>query len=224
MSDPAPPASPPPASPTIVPPPKGAAVPLIATVIVALTVLAMVGLGVWQLRRAAWKDALVAQYASARSLPPTAFPTVPTDAESLLFRRAGGFCLQVTGWRASAGRNLKGESGWRHVAACRTGGGEGPGMQVDMGWSNRSDAPTWRGGRVEGVIGPDSQHRILLVSTAPAPGLAASELPSTDDIPNNHLSYAVQWFAFAAVAAIIYALALRHRRNPAAAPPEGSVR
>ena len=116
-------------------------VPIVPTIIVALAVLTMMGLGVWQLRRAAWKDGLVAQYASARLLPPTAFPSVPTDAESLLFRRAGGFCLQVTGWRASAGRNLAGVSGWRHVAACRTGGGEGPGMQVDMGWSNRSDAP-----------------------------------------------------------------------------------
>jgi surfeit locus 1 family protein len=220
MSDPAPPVSPP-ASPAFVPPPPTRpAVPVIATIIVALAVVVMIGLGVWQLRRAAWKDALVAQYAAARSLPATAFPAVPTDAESLLFRRAGGYCLQVTGWRASAGRNLKGEAGWRHVAACRTGGGEGPGMQVDMGWSNRSDAPNWR---VEGVIGPDSKHRILLVSTAPAPGLAASELPSTDDIPNNHLSYAVQWFAFAAIAAIIYALALRRRRDPPATPPDGPI-
>jgi surfeit locus 1 family protein len=193
-------------------------VPIAATIIVAIAVLMMIGLGIWQLRRAAWKDGLLAQYAAARSLPPTAFPAVPTDAESLLFRRAGGFCLQVTGWRASSGRNLAGESGWRHVAACRAGGGEGPGMQADMGWSNRADAPNWRGGRVEGVIGPDSKHRILLVSTQAAPGLVPSALPSPADVPNNHRSYAVQWFAFAAIAAIIYALALRHRRTPPPPP------
>ncbi|MDB5690572.1 MAG: hypothetical protein JWL91_2448, partial [Sphingomonas bacterium] len=114
----------------VLPPRRG--LPIVATIIVAAAVLTMIGLGIWQLRRAAWKDGLVAQYAAARILPPTAFPSVPTDAESLLFRRAGGFCLQVTGWRASAGRNRAGEAGWRHVAACRTGGGEGPGMQVDM--------------------------------------------------------------------------------------------
>lgn len=190
--------------------------PIVATIIVAAAMLIMVGLGVWQLRRAAWKDALVERYAVARTLPPTAFPSVPTDAESRLFRRAGGFCLQVTGWRASAGRNVAGEPGWRHVASCRTGGGEGPGMQVDMGWSNRADAPDWRGGRVEGVIGPDSRHRILLVSTTPAPGLVASALPSMDDIPNNHLSYAMQWFAFAAMAGVIFGLALRRRGKVAA--------
>ncbi len=32
-------------------------------------------------------------------------------------------------------------------------------------------------------------------------------------MPNNHLSYAVQWFSFAATALIIYALALRRRRR-----------
>ena len=35
--------------------------------------------------------------------------------------------------------------------------------------------------------------------------------PSIESIPNNHLAYAVQWFLFAAVAAIIYVIALRRR-------------
>lgn len=39
----------------------------------------------------------------------------------------------------------------------------------------------------------------------------ASAPPSPDTIPNNHLSYAVQWFLFAGIAAVIYALALRQR-------------
>jgi surfeit locus 1 family protein len=30
-------------------------------------------------------------------------------------------------------------------------------------------------------------------------------------VPNNHLAYAVQWFLFAAVASVIYVLALRWR-------------
>jgi surfeit locus 1 family protein len=31
-------------------------------------------------------------------------------------------------------------------------------------------------------------------------------------VPNNHLSYAVQWFLFAAIASVIYVLAVRRRR------------
>jgi surfeit locus 1 family protein len=36
--------------------------------------------------------------------------------------------------------------------------------------------------------------------------------PNPDDVPNNHMAYAVQWFLFAAAAAVIYLLALRKRQ------------
>jgi surfeit locus 1 family protein len=193
-------------------------IPIVATIVVVLAVLTMIGLGVWQLRRAAWKDGLIDRFAVARTLPPTSFPSIPVPGDALLFRRASGYCLQVIGWRESAGHNLAGEPGWRHVASCRTNGGEGPGLQVDMGWSSRADAPNWRGGRVEGVIGPDRDHHIMLVATTPAPGLVASAPPSLADVPNNHRSYAVQWFAFAAMALVIYALAIRKRATTPAPP------
>ncbi|MDB5684391.1 MAG: hypothetical protein JWM75_2089 [Sphingomonas bacterium] len=193
--------------------------PLIPTLIVALAVLTMIGLGVWQLRRAEWKDGLLARYATARTLPATAFPAIPPADDALLFRRASGFCLEVTGWRATSGRNRAGTAGWRHIAACRTGGGEGPGMQVDMGWSTRADPPAWRGGPVAGTIAPDSTHRILLVSDTAAPGLVPSAAPSPEEIPNNHMAYAVQWFLFAATAALIFLLAVRRKRGDGDAPP-----
>ncbi|MBM3928735.1 MAG: SURF1 family protein, partial [Sphingomonadales bacterium] len=40
----------------------------------------------------------------------------------------------------------------------------------------------------------------------------ANPAPDLSAVPNNHLAYAVQWFLFAVVAAIIYAMALRRRR------------
>jgi surfeit locus 1 family protein len=77
-------------------------------------------------------------------------------------------------------------------------------------------APDWTGGDVEGVITTDDAAVIRLVSAKPlAPGLEASAPPSPANIPNNHLSYAIQWFAFALIAAVIYALALRRRGQPA---------
>ena len=51
----------------------------------------------------------------------------------------------------------------------------------------------------------------MIVSDSPAPGLVRTAPPNPADIPNNHLSYAFQWFAFAAAALIIYVLALRTR-------------
>jgi surfeit locus 1 family protein len=192
--------------------------PIMPTLLVALAVATMIGLGIWQLHRLQWKEALLAQYAAAAHKPPVAFPRDLTD-QSLLFRRSEAFCLQPVGWRASAGRDMAGQSGWRHVADCRT-GAEGPGLAVDMGWSEKPDAPAgWKGGEVSGVIGSDHDHQILLVSTTAAPGLAPSQPPSLDEIPNNHLAYAVQWFIFAALAILIYVIALwRREKSPTPAP------
>ncbi len=50
---------------------------------------------------------------------------------------------------------------------------------------------------VTGIVGPDHDGQVLLVSDVAAPGLEPSEPPSLDDIPNNHFAYAVQWFIFA---------------------------
>lgn len=192
--------------------------PLIPTLLVAAAVATMIGLGIWQLGRMQEKRELIAQYERAANLPQVAWPSVPPADDSLLFRRAAGFCLEVTGWRATAGQNAGGEGGWSHIASCSTGGLEGPGMQADMGWSKQSTTPAWRGGEVAGVIVPDSKHRIRLVSSKPAPGLEPSAPPSPDTISNNHLLYAIQWFFFAAAAAVIYVLALKRRRQR---EPEG---
>ncbi|HMJ92636.1 MAG TPA: SURF1 family protein [Allosphingosinicella sp.] len=193
-------------------------IPFISTAIVATAVATMIGLGIWQLHRAEWKKGLIAQYEANSTLPPVSWPAVPPDNQSLLYRRATGFCLQPVSWRAVAGRNRKDEPGWAHIAACRT-GAEGPGMQVDVGWSKASGNPAWRGGAVSGLIVPDRKHVIRLVAEDAAPGLEPSKLPSRADTPNNHMLYALQWFFFALAAAIIYGLALRKRQRNAGDPP-----
>lgn len=184
--------------------------PLIPTILVAAAVLVMLGLGVWQLDRLGQKRALLARYAAAQGLPAIALPQVPDPRDPPLYRRASAFCLRVTDWKAVSGRNVAGEAGWVHVAACAR-GAEGPGFQAVMGWSAKPDAPRWSGGPVAGIVGPDREHVVRLVATAPAPGLAAAAPPSLDDVPNNHLVYAIQWFFFAAAALVIYVLALRKR-------------
>ena len=85
-------------------------------------------------------------------------------------------------------------------------------MAVEMGWSkNPAAGHGWSGGSVTGIIAPDRDQRMRLVVDKPLQGLSASAPPSTDSIPNNHFSYAIQWFVFAATALVIYALALRKR-------------
>jgi cytochrome oxidase assembly protein ShyY1 len=187
--------------------------PLIPTILVALAAAVMVGLGIWQLRRMDEKQALLARLDAAQSLPPIGWPTAPLGGELPLFRSATGNCLEVTRFRTAAGQNRSGEPGFLVIADCRT-GAEGPGMAVELGWSKNPNAGhEFRGGLVSGVIAPDSHARMRLVAAEPGPGLMASAVPSTATIPNNHFSYAIQWFLFAAIALVIYVLALARRQR-----------
>jgi surfeit locus 1 family protein len=206
--------------------------PLIPTALVAAAVATMIGLGIWQLGRAREKDALQARLERNAALPPIALPATAVADETLLYRRATGFCLEVTGWRRTGGKSASGEGGTRFIAECRT-GAEGPGFAADMGVSADPKAtPRWRGGEVAGRIvaepsraglldrlaGKAPPPRPMLVADRPAPGLAASAPPSAE-VTNNSLSYAFQWFFFAAAAAIIYGLALRGRQREKLPPP-----
>ncbi len=199
--------------------------PWISGIIVTLAVAVMFTLGIWQLGRAEEKTALLAQFSKASRLPPMAFPAIPTDS-NLWFRRASGFCLEPLSTVIEPGRNVQGQTGWRHLAACRT-GAEGPGMIVDIGWSKDFKfKPVWRGGEVSGVIAPQPDHRsligkaldqgsvqaLMLVAASPAAGLEQSAPPSLKDVPNNHFGYAIQWFIFAGIALLIFVLALKSRR------------
>jgi surfeit locus 1 family protein len=186
--------------------------PVIPTIIVAAAVAVMIGLGIWQLQRAKWKEGLLARYAEAERLPPITWPTVPLrDAQLPLFRHATGVCLRPVGRRAVAGENRGGEPGYVHIIDCVT-GAEGPGMSVEVGWSKDPNAKTsWNGGPVSGIIAPDRRSRMRLVAASAPPGLQPSAPPSIGSVPNNHRFYAVQWFSFAAIALIIYGLAVRKR-------------
>ncbi len=186
-------------------------VPVFATLLVAAAIATMIALGIWQISRAHWKDELLAQYQRAQKLPPVAFPTAPSRGELPLYRWATGYCVKPVGRRAIAGENRKGEAGYVQIVQCAT-GAEGPGMAVEVGWSKDPNAKfQWPGGPVSGMIGPDRNQRIRLVAASAPPGLEASALPSTAQIPNNHRLYAIQWFAFAAIALVIFILALRKR-------------
>ena len=191
--------------------------PIVPTILVALAVVTMIGLGIWQLDRKQQKEALLASYAAAAGKPPIGWPSIPPKEPLPLFRAATGNCLSVVGFRTAPGQSVQGEPGFLVIADCRT-GAEGPGLSVELGWSKNPNAGRdYRGGLVSGIIAPDSRSRMRLVAATPGPGLSASAPPSPDTIPNNHLSYAIQWFLFACIAVAIYVLALRGRWRKEAA-------
>lgn len=190
--------------------------PILPTLIVLAAVATMMALGFWQIRRGQEKERMIANIRAAQSLPEIAFPMMPSDEDALpLFRKAKGACQRVVETRTSAGTNRSGETGFVFIADCAT--GAGPGMSVEIGWSKNPQAKSsWAGGPVSGLIVPDSRARIRLVSDQGLGGLEPSAAPTVESIPNNHRSYAVQWFLFAAIALVIYGLAVTKKLKPAA--------
>ncbi|WNO53385.1 SURF1 family protein [Stakelama saccharophila] len=194
--------------------------PVLPTVIVALAVAAMVALGIWQLQRLDWKEGLLAQYSANEHKPPIPFPARPD--RSALFRRAYGRCAgPVDFHKEGAGRY-----GFRVVAHCR-GTEDTPPMFVQLGITRDPEQKVgWPGGPVSGFISHAPDHRsvigqifddtpkaLMLVADTPPDGLAANPPADLSAVPNNHFAYAIQWFIFAALAVVIYALAIIRRNR-----------
>jgi surfeit locus 1 family protein len=202
-------------------------VPILATLVVIAAVAAMIALGIWQLRRAQWKAELLAEYSQAASMPAVDLDPLldgRTVLPPLSFRRALISC-DASDAEADihAGRNIGDVVGQVYVIPCRPGASGLAGrIRVNMGWSERPDAPRRLSlhGLVAGrlsVVGEDGPI-VLTAATAPPP-LAPSQPTAITSVPNNHMSYAFQWFFFALTASVIYVLALR-RRNRRALPTE----
>lgn len=200
--------------------------PVIPTIIVAAAVATMIALGVWQLQRKGEKEALIALHQrNVTILSEVAFPKLPPVDPSFYFRRSTVACLEPVTGSPRAGRDATGASTYQMIADCRT-GAEGPGVLVSIGTHpDPARKMDWQGGEVQGVIIPGPEQpsliermtgravpaRAMLLADPPVPGWGASATLAPDQLPNNHLAYAVQWFIFAAAAALIYMLALRKR-------------
>lgn len=181
--------------------------PVLATLVVLIAVGMMIRLGFWQLERLHQKEALLAGYAAAQADQALR----PWSGEGPLpagYSRVQVDCRADGTPAAEAGRNAAGQAGWALVARCLTPGGAT--ARVVLGWSRRPDPVPWTGGVVTGTS-LTRPGGLVVVADPPLAGLQPNARPDPRDLPNNHLSYAVQWFAFAAVALVIYGLALRKR-------------
>lgn len=200
-------------------------IPVLPTVVVAAAVAIMVGLGVWQLQRAEWKDRLLAQYGAATAQPALDLdPLLARDAAvpALAFRRVLVSCRVTQAepiLRGGRSRDAGGAGvgGYSYFVPCRPGAGGPAGrLLVNMGWSPLPDDSRRISldGIVAGSLGADELGRpLVLTSATAAPGLIPSAPPTIEQVPNNHRFYAIQWFFFALAAASIYWLALRRRRG-----------
>jgi cytochrome oxidase assembly protein ShyY1 len=166
----------------------------------------MIRLGFWQVERMHQKEALLARYAAAEAMSvDVPFPQDASATEQALYRHATVDCRKVLSTTTIAGVNARGESGLAHIATCELAGGGT--ARIALGWSRSPAVAVWSGGVVRGTVAPGPR----LVADPPLAGLEVNARPDPSSIPNNHWSYAVQWFLFALVAVVIYGLAVRKR-------------
>lgn len=184
-------------------------IPVIPTMVVLIAAAIMVRLGIWQLHRLDEKQAMIASFTAAeadRSVHPW-----PAGARPAGYSQVALDCRPAGPAAAEAGRSAAGQTGWAQVAPCIAPGGQR--VRVVLGWSGQAAPVAWSGGAVTGTYVPRGDQAVVFADP-PLAGLQPSARPDPRDLPNNHLAYAVQWFAFAAVALAIYGLALRKKLRP----------
>ncbi|MEM7665650.1 MAG: SURF1 family protein [Pseudomonadota bacterium] len=181
-------------------------IPIIPTVLVLIAAAIMVWLGFWQLGRSEEKAEMIARFSAI----PAEAPAVPLpDGEAwqddLLYTRVTFDCGTVASMRSTAGTAVTGAKGFAHIAECAGDGGSN--VEVALGWARDPATPDFDGGRIVGIV--DASAKV--VADPPLAGLQPLAKPDPNDLPNNHLAYAGQWFFFAITALVIYGFALKSR-------------
>lgn len=109
--------------------------PIALTVATAIALAILVGLGVWQMQRLAWKEALLARIAALQSAPAKPLAEVLAKGGDMDFVRVQAICpglasapfLELYGLR-------DGQAGSRIISACATGVAGSPTILVDRGF------------------------------------------------------------------------------------------
>jgi surfeit locus 1 family protein len=217
-----------------------------ALVIGIAAAVLFVRLGIWQLSRRAERRAHNQILTTRLALPPLVLGAGSrwlSAPDTLRYRRAAAAGrFDFTREMVEIGRSRQGAPGVHLVTPLLL--TDSVAVLVDRGWTYSPDGMTVDGTAlrepdsavVEGVLGlasgrfgirPDTMRLgypvlpLMLHRTVPSPGmpapLRAVDLPASSDGP--HLSYAIQWFSFAAIAVVGGALLARRDARPRPAAP-----
>jgi len=225
------------------------------TVLTACVLALLVGLGVWQLKRLAWKEGLIAHIEARSTAPPI---TLKEAVEAARNGDASYFRVQVEGrFLNDKERYLyalsDGTPGWEVITPLATDGGDV--VLVDRGFVPDAlrDPASRSQGQIEGVVAVTGLVRAPEAKDTFTPdndparnrwfwrdltGMAGSMFPQgatgtapfflaaeRSEVPggwpkggqtrlaltNNHLQYAITWFALAFCIVVIYAFYVRSR-------------
>jgi surfeit locus 1 family protein len=153
------------------------------TVVSGLAFAILVGLGVWQLHRLAWKQDLLARVAALRVAPARPIDevlAVIARGGDVDYRRVSADCRPPTRAPRDAYRYAlrDGQVGWRLISACALEGGRYDGVLLDRGLATRFTGAMAPGAAVYGppgsVVGvlraPGGKPLLSPAETVGAPG------------------------------------------------------
>ena len=195
------------------------------TLIALPAICVLLGLGFWQLERLEWKTELIAAREAALAAPPVELPVLLTsDLDHRRVEVRGQYMSEqgqryglrprngalgyelLTPMRLADGRALLVNRGWRPEGAPPTEGPEGevalegllrfPGPPGPFAPEHEPGTERWLWYDLAGL------ERRLGVELAPA--VLELETPAGAGLSNNHLQYALTWFALAAALGAIY--------------------
>ena len=188
----------------------------------------LVGLGVWQLQRLAWKEGILADIALRMQSAPVAVPLAPEalrdrflpvtamgnftgQALEVLVSRVGiGAGYRVIAVYETGGRRVLVDRGFVPQGARGTGHAARAGVAVtgNLHWPDEIDSFTpapdaatgvWFARDVPALAQALGAEPVLIVARADT-GDGIEPMPVGDaGIRNNHLGYAIQWFLLAVV-------------------------
>ncbi len=187
----------------------------------------LITLGLWQVQRLGWKEALIAEFEAKRTASPGALPAVADEADAYLpVRVHGTFQPGEVHVLTSA---KPGGPGFRIIAPFRS--VDGRRVMVDRGyvpetqktdnrplntviveghllWPKETDSFTpeadetknmWFARDVALMADALEAEPLLVVASRPTGPGSPRPLPATANFANNHLQYAITWFSLAVV-------------------------
>ncbi len=189
---------------------------IVPTVMTLAMLPVLVWLGFWQLERAAWKEQLLDHIRHNPKLPVAEITSIKTVQPAWEYRRASVSCTiqsQIVDMASTGGFT----SGRVPYQLCTLSSGDTIAIKLPPITVDPLEPVT---GTLRFWQEPSWQRKLagnppLTWADFKRPSLArfyldtSGSVPNADDIANNHLLYAVQWFCFAGILSVIYALFVR---------------
>ncbi|WP_425994472.1 SURF1 family protein [Caulobacter sp. DWR1-3-2b1] len=217
--------------------------PIGLTVAVAIAFGILCFLGVWQMKRMAWKEDLLARIEALKTAPAVPIGPVLADAakgSNVAWTRVEVACRPASLPPLSLAYGIRdGDMVWRAQALCGVESGPYDLILVDRGvvteLTGQVEAPARafaEPGQVTGVLIPLAQLggdrakavaglagrkpaplALMVERETPAPS-GVAPAPLPAEITNRHLEYALTWFGLAVTLLFIYAAMLWRRLRP----------